>query len=131
VVKALGSDFAEFFSDAPADHCPAFSAAAMRTISDAHRTYVMLLPSQRDMRFAMMHETISPAERRTQWEVHDVDLGGCVLAGGPARLEMDRAGSWTLKVGDAFYIRAGQRHRLSNLGKSDLKLITVVDPPRY
>ena len=132
VLKAMRSDFAEFFSDRPdTQYSPVFGAADMRTIEDAHRRYVLLLDNQRDLRFQMVRETISPAERRSQWEVHDVDLGGHVLEGGPARLEVDRAGGWTLNAGDAFYIRAGQRHRLTNLSKTPLELITVVDPPRY
>jgi transcriptional regulator with XRE-family HTH domain len=131
VLKAMRSDFTEFFSGDSSDPCPAFPAADMRTIEDAHRRYVLMFPNQRDLRFEMIHETIHPSERRSQWEVHDIDLGGHVLEGGPARLEVDKVGAWTLRAGDAFYIRAGQRHRLANLGVSPLKLITVADPPRY
>jgi len=131
VLKAMRSDFAEFFSGQSADYCPVFPAGGMRTIEDARRRYVLLFPNQRDLRFEMVHETISPAERRGEWEVHDIDLGGQILEGGPARLEVDKVGAWTLRAGDAFYIRAGQRHRLSNRSDSPLKLITVADPPRY
>jgi quercetin dioxygenase-like cupin family protein len=131
VLKAMRSNFAEFFSGNSTGFCPVFAAAGMRTIEDANRRYVLLFPNQRDLRFEMVHETISPKERRSEWEAHDIDLGGQVLEGGPARLQIDKVGAWTLRAGDAFYIRAGQRHRLANLGGSPLRLITVADPPRY
>jgi len=63
--------------------------------------------------------------------VHDLDLGGQVLSGGAAELEIERVGKFPLGEGDSFYIKGGQKHRLRNLGKTPLKLITVADPPRY
>ena len=38
---------------------------------------------------------------------------------------------WTSRQGDSFYIKAGFKHRLVNLGKRAIKQITVMDPPRY
>lgn len=132
VLKALGTDFAEFFADAPkGERAPVFPAAEMRTINDAHREYSLLFPRRRDLRFEMIHETISPSKAGSEWETHDFDLGGVVLEGGPARIEIDGQGEWRLSEGDAFYITAGLRHRATNLGDRPLRLITVADPPRY
>ncbi|MCK4591199.1 MAG: helix-turn-helix domain-containing protein [Candidatus Latescibacteria bacterium] len=132
VLKALGTDFAEFFSH-PAGKtlAPVFDAKEMRHVSDERREYVFLLPKRQDIRFEMVHETIVPDEIESEWEVDDCDIGGVILSGGPARLEIEAAGQWTLRKGDAFYIKAGDRHRLVNLGKRVLKQITVMDPPRY
>ena len=63
--------------------------------------------------------------------MHDCDLAGVVLSGGPSRLEFEGIGEWTLKVGDAFYVKAGTKHRQVNLGKRDLKQVTVMNPPKY
>lgn len=83
------------------------------------------------MRFEMVHETIGPGEKKPQWEVHDCDLGGVILSGGPGQLEIEGLGGWTIRRGDSFYIKAGFKHRLVNLGKRAIKQITVMDPPRY
>ncbi|MFH1006191.1 MAG: XRE family transcriptional regulator [Candidatus Latescibacterota bacterium] len=131
VLKALGTDFASFFGSEREPENPVFVSGEMHSVSDAHRAYVFLIPKRPDMKFEMVHETIAPTETEAEWEVHDCDIGGVVLSGGPARLEIEAAGAWTLKRGDAFYIKAGSGHRLVNLGKRALTQITVMDPPRY
>ena len=132
ILKALGTTFAEFFvNSAEQDQLPVFYSKDMRNISDKERIYTFLFPRRLDMRFEMVHETISPAERQGDWEVHDCDVGGVIMSGGPARLEMDGQGQWELRKGDSFYIKAGYKHRLMNLGKRPIKQITVYDPPQY
>ena len=132
VLKALETDFAEFFAGAPGmDDSPAFHAADMRTIEDIHRRYVLLFPKRDDLRFEMIHETIAQSETESEWEIHDFDMGGLVLEGGPVGLEIEGEGEWTLNEGDAFYVKAGLKHRATNLGDKPLNLITVAHPPRY
>jgi transcriptional regulator with XRE-family HTH domain len=132
VLKALGTDFAEFFaSSAEGAESPVFSSKEMRSVADKHREYVFLLPKRPEMRFEIIGETISASESRSEWEVHDCDVGGVILSGGPARLEIEGQGEWRLGRGDSFYIKAGFKHRLINLGKRAIKQITVMDPPRY
>ena len=132
VLKALGTSFAEFFAPLPAaDESPVFPAAEMRTVEDAHRQYTLLLPHRADLKFEMVHETLSPAEADSEWETHECDVGGVILHGGPARLEIEGRGEWTLRRGDTFYVAGGQRHREINLGKRPLKQITVWYPPKY
>ena len=132
ILKALGTDFAEFFvSTTEQDGSPVFHARDTRTIEDAHRKYTLLFPKRKDFRFEMIRETIAPSETESEWETHDVDMGGVVLNGGPVRLEIEGEGEWRLTRGDAFYIKAGLKHRATNLGSKPLKLITVADPPRY
>ena len=132
VLKALGTDFAEFFANSAEDtESPVFSCKEMRSVADKHREYIFLLPKRQDLRFEIIHETIAPSESKGEWEVHDCDVGGVILSGGPAQLEIEGEGQWSLRQGDSFYIKAGFKHRLLNLGKRAIKQITVMDPPRY
>lgn len=133
ILKALGSDLHEFFSERQSspDVSPVFSMAAMKTARDRHREYTWLFPRSRGFRFSMLRETIRAGEDKGQWETHDFDMGGLVLAGGPLRLELKGTGVWEVREGESFYIKAGVRHRSSNAGGEPLNLITVADPPRY
>lgn len=132
VLKALGTDFAEFFAHSAENaRTPVFSSKEMRSVADEHREYIFLLPKRKDIRFELIHETIAPSESKSEWEVHDCDVGGVILSGGPARLEIEGEGQWRLRQGDSFYVKAGSKHRLINLGKRAIKQITVMDPPRY
>lgn len=132
VVKALGSDFAEFFTaSTEKSSSPVFSSKTMRGVSDKNRKYVFLFPRRRDIRFEMVRETIAASESKSQWEVHDCDVGGVIISGGPARIEINESGKWILRQGDSFYVKAGLKHRLVNSGKREMKLITVMYPPRY
>ncbi len=132
ILRALGTDFAEFFtSNASADSSPVFLGEEMKAIEDAHRKYQLLLPKRADIGFEMLHERIAPSETETAWEAHDCDFAGVLLRGGPARLELDSGEHWPVRKGDAFYIKAGQKHRLCVTSKRTVELITVWYPPRY
>jgi len=132
VLKALGTDFADFFSNSQENpQSPVFPSKEMRSVADKFREYVFMLPKRQEMRFELIHETIAASESKSEWEVHDCDVGGVILSGGPARLEIEGEGQWSLRRGDSFYVKAGYKHRLTNLGKRAIKQITVMDPPRY
>ncbi|MHB0946160.1 MAG: helix-turn-helix domain-containing protein [Sedimentisphaerales bacterium] len=132
ILKAMGSNFNEFFSDRlPDPQVPVFSRAEMRSFNDVHREYTLLFPKRAGMRFEMILETISHSEKIVEWEVHDCDLGGIVLSGQQATLEIAGIGKWNLSKGDAYYIPAGSKHRLINSGEQPLKQVTVVSPPKY
>ena len=132
ILKALGSNFNEFFSSqTPDPQSPVFPAGAMRSINDVHREYTLLFPKRTDMRFEMVLETISHSEKKAEWEVHDCDIGGTILSGQSATLEIAGIGKWPLSKGDAYYIPAGSKHRLVNNGKRPLKQVTVASPPKY
>ena len=132
LLRALGTDFVEFFANADVSKQePVFPCSQMHAIEDAHRRYVLLLPKRDDLQFQMVRETILPSESEAEWEVHDVDIGGVVLEGGPLCLEIEGVGEWRIQPGDAFYVRAGWNHRASHVGDSPAELITVAYPPRY
>ena len=132
VLSALGTGFQDFFAGAQApSEEPVFRRAGRREARDAHRRYEFLFPQRADVRFELVSETIAATEGRVQWETHDCDMGGVVLSGGPARLEIEGVGEWELRRGDAFYVKAGQKHRATNRGRTSLRLITAWYPPRY
>jgi len=133
ILKALGVSFAEFFSGTmPSDQKPVYSFKNMESIKDEYREYTFMLPRRTDIRFGMVYETISPGEDgNVEWESHNYDLGGVIISGGPAKLEIEEQGSWMVKKGDAYYVKAFSKHRLVNTGKKPLKQITVMDPPVY
>ena len=132
ILKALGTSFAEFFANSNGpSQTPVFARKQMHSAADKHRQYVFLTPAREDMKFQMVHETIAASEAQTEWEVHECNVGGVILSGGPGRLEIEGQGEWTVRKGDSFYIKAGQKHRLVNLGKRPIKQITVMDPPKY
>jgi len=132
ILKALGTDFADFFSSANAsEKLPVFPASKMRSIKDRHRRYTLLFPKRDDLKFEMVSERIAPSETEPEWETHDFDIGGVVLDGGPLRLEIEGLGEWELTADNAYYIKAGQTHRATNLGDKPVEQITVAHPPRY
>ena len=90
VLSALGTGFQDFFAGAQApSEEPVFRRAGRREARDAHRRYEFLFPQRADVRFELVSETIAATEGRVQWETHDCDMGGLVLSGGPARLEIE------------------------------------------
>jgi quercetin dioxygenase-like cupin family protein len=132
ILKALGTNFADFFANSgESPDKPVFAGKQMKHITDGHREYALLLPKRGDMRFEMVHETILQKESKVEWEVHDCDVGGIILTGGPARLEIEGQGEWTVRKGDSFYIKSGLKHRLVNHGNRPLMQVTVMAPPRY
>jgi transcriptional regulator with XRE-family HTH domain len=100
MLRALGTDFANFFNSTGEDkiESPVFLAQSMQTIEDAHRKYTFLLPRREDFRFEGVMETIAHTEKEPEWEQHDCDMGGVVLEGGPVRLEIEGQGQWTMNA---------------------------------
>lgn len=132
ILKAMDCNFNEFFSDQQLDpQIPVFHSNTMRKMNDANREYTLLFPKRAGMLFEMILETISRSKEDVEWETHGCDLGGIVLSGQQATLEIADLGKWNLAKGDAYYIPAGSKHRLINNGKQPLKQITVVSPPKY
>lgn len=132
ILRALGTDFLELFAEASGRQSPpVFPARDMHGVSDEFRKYIFLLPRRRHIKFEMVREMISPEEGTSEWDVHDADMGGVVLSGGPRVLEIEGVGKSTLRKGDSFYLNAGMKHRLINTGKQPMSLITVFYPPRF
>ena len=127
ILKGLKTDLAEFFSNSalPPDKS-VYRSDELRVLSDENRQYVFLIPKRSDVKFEFIHETIMKTDNETEWDAHDSDLGGYILSGGAAKLEIKEVGEWTLKKGDSFYVKANQTHRLYATSKKAIKLITVL-----
>lgn len=132
ILKSLGSDFASFFARRGEEtSSPVYRANEMARVTDSQREVVLAFPRSAAIRFAMSKETIPAGEIEVEWETHDCDVGGVIISGGPLVVEIAGIGHWEARKGDAFYIRAGQRHRGRNIGAGPLKMICTYDPPRY
>jgi transcriptional regulator with XRE-family HTH domain len=132
ILKALNTDFADFFSsEQTLDHAPVFAHEDMATISDKFRKYTLVFPKREDIQFSISMETITSLEDECEWEVHDCDVGGVVLSNKRAKIEVEGQGEWPLAQGDAFYIKAGSKHRLVNLENTPMNLVTVYYPAKY
>jgi mannose-6-phosphate isomerase-like protein (cupin superfamily) len=106
-----------------------FPPVGMETAQDKTRKYLFVFPRRKGIKFEIVLETILPGE--AEWEVHDCDIGGIVLSGGPLKLEIENNGVSLLRAGTAFYIPKGLKHHGSDMGRKPLKLLTVFCPPRY
>ncbi|OHB59720.1 MAG: hypothetical protein A2Y12_14785 [Planctomycetes bacterium GWF2_42_9] len=131
ILSALDTNFMDFFSsDQEAGSAPVFASEAMQKISDGNRTYVLVFQRKHDIKFEIIMETIFSTKKQIAWEVHDFDVGGVMLSGRRACLEVEGLGEWLLAQDDSFYIPANQKHRLTNLDESPIRLITVYYPAR-
>jgi len=95
-----------------------------------NRMGTMLFAPTANTKFAMSKGNIPCNEKDVEWETHDFDIGGVVISGGPMRLEIDGQGEWDVRVGDAFYVKAGLKHRGRNLGQKPIKLICAYSTPQ-
>lgn len=93
ILQALDTNFSDFFAapDEP-EAAPVFRIGDMSTIRDLHRTYRLLFPKRDDLRFEMLFETLAASEASAEWETHAFDVGGVIVDGGPARLEIEGRG---------------------------------------
>lgn len=132
LLRAMGTNFTDFFGAmAPETTEPVFRASEAHAIDDKREHAVFHFPKRHDIKFDIMQAWVQPSKSKVVWETHDFDLGGVILEGGPFRLEIKTVGTWVLNKGDAFYIKAGLKHRGINLGKQPLHRVTVACPPKY
>lgn len=132
LLRAMGTNFTDFFGAlAPATTASVFRGSKAHTVDDKLRHAVFHFPKRQDLKFEIMEGWMQPSKSAVVWETHDFDLGGVILEGGPIRLEIKTVGHWMLNKGDAFYIKAGLKHRGINLGKQPMHQVTVASPPKY
>jgi len=131
ILGALGTDLASFFTGEPEQReGPVFAREHMRRVSDQERNYTIVFPRSSNIAVEMFDEHIYPAGRRPEFEKLECDVAGYIISG-TLVLEIKGRGRETLRPGDAFYIRKGQRHRGFAAGEEPVRLITVYHPPTY
>lgn len=133
LLKALGTDFAGLVAtlEKPVAQSPVFAGASMPVLSDRLRRYSLVLPRRAEIPMQIIDETIERTDRDSDWEVHEFDLAGYLIKGGPLTLEIEGQGTWRIQVGDAFHVRRGLRHRASNAGGTAARLLCVTVPAEY
>jgi len=131
VLVALGTDLGTFFADnGTKTEDYVIRRDAMRSVTDATRRYVFLLPRRHDVQVEFVEECFEPGES-PEFEVISSDLAGYVVEGDMI-LELEGEEQQLLKTGDAFYAPAGRPVRGSSAHKDRaVKLIAVYVPPRY
>lgn len=131
VLVALGTDLGSFFADnGTRTEDYVIRREAMRSVTDATRRYVFLLPRRPDVQVEFVEECFEPGES-PEFEVISSDLAGYVIEGDLV-LELEGEEQQLLRAGDAFYVPAGRPVRGSSAHKTrPVKLITVYVPPRY
>jgi len=125
ILEALDVQVAHFFGngDPPGDGV-VFRKRSMRALQEVDRTWWYAFPERRDLKMVLTYEEYAPLSRVTEEEAHRTDLCGYVLEGA---LTLDLTDSTTVEAvaGDAFYLRAGQRHVARNAGEATLRLVVV------
>jgi len=127
ILKGLGTDLAEFFSCSTENKDKTvFHGDEMQTIADENREYKFLIPKRANIQFEFLYEVIQKSKKETEWETHKGDLGGVIISGGTAILEIQGKGCWTIKKGDSYFIKAGETHRLYAHSKRPVKQVTIL-----
>ena len=130
ILEAFGSTFGEFFEETYRPMVkPVFPAKDMKLINDTYRKYTFLLPKRKEIKVQLVLEEIKSKDN-PEMEIHQFDVGGYLLKGGPLELEIEDEGKWKINPGDAFYIPTGYKHRVLNRNKK-ATLLTCYYPGKY
>ena len=126
VLEALGTDVVTFFGALSVDDdLPVvFPKKEMRSLEGKDRTFWYAFPGHRDVQLVLAYEEYQPGSKVREEEEHPVDLCGYVIDG-VLTIELTGRENTVARKGDAFYIRAGQRHVSSNHGNKLLRLVVV------
>lgn len=125
VLEALGTDVVTFFGGLSADaELPVvFPRKDMRPLEGNDRTFWYPFPAHRDVQLVLTYEEYLPGSKVREEEKHPSDLCGYVIDGA---LTIETSGVvHQARKGDAFYLRAGQRHVSTNTGSKVLRLVSV------
>lgn len=131
VLTALGTSLTEFFSgEDQGGEGPVFARERMRTVTEAERTYTILLSKRPGVQVEMFDEQIRPSGKKPEYSKLKCDVAGYVLSG---TLVLDVKGEEkrTLRTGDAFYVNKGTVHRGYAVDDKAVRLITVSYPASY
>lgn len=126
VLEALGTDVVTFFGGLAGDaELPlVFPRKSMRALEGKDRTFWYAFPAHRDANLVLTYEEYQPGSKVREDEQHPVDLCGYVIEG-TLTIEAFGRGTYQARKGDAFYLKAGQRHISTNEGTKVLRLVVV------
>lgn len=125
IVNALGLDMATFFNGTASHHDgPVFLREHMKVLTGPERTYTVIFPKVKEIKFEMLDETFMSGKPLPPFSVFQSDIAGYIISGTLA-LEIRDQPTRTLRVGDAFYVPRGVEHRGYALGEDSARAITL------
>lgn len=127
LLHAMHVDLDEFFSNGSGHDLSeqiAFRRSEMSTSQDAERKQYFAFPRHPEIKAEMTYEEHLPLTKISEKEASRSDAFGMVLSG---EMTLEVVGKETVKVksGDAFYIKAGWHHIVSNQSDEILRLLCV------
>lgn len=127
IVESMDIELYEFFQDGtgddPSDRI-VFPRANMAVSEDEEHTWYFAFPKHPDIGAQLSYEEYMPKTRRLEKTSHKGDILGMVLEG-ELTLEVNGRGTFKVRPGDAFYVKAGVAHRPINHGDAQVKLVTT------
>ena len=131
ILNALQTNLQNFFGGSGViPSGPILRREDMRSISDQDRTYIILLPGRDDLQIGMLDEHLNPDCPRPVWETLQCDISGYLLSGS-LQIELPDEEPQTLRPGDAFYFKQGEKHRCWAVGDTPARVISACHPAKY
>lgn len=96
----------------------------MAMSEDDEHLWCYAFPKHPDIRMELTYEEYQPHTRLTESESHKGDICGMVLSG-ELTIDVQGKGIFVAKKGDAFYIKAGEKHVSRNDGDKVLKVVAA------
>ena len=101
-----------------------FKRKDMKALESIDRTWLFTFPPEPDIKVVMTYEEYNPHTKAKELEWHNNDMMGYVISG-EFTVELPGKGEFVAKKGDAFYLKAGTEHIVSNSGDRVLKMLVV------
>lgn len=130
IVRALGTNLAEFFSETASEPIiyPRLEAIAMVDESLGHTMHFLIGNAQKlDMEPIMLD--VEPKGRSKTYDPFEGQSFGYVLKGS-LKLHLGD-GTFALKKGDSFYFEADGPFYIENQGKESGQLLWILSPPYF
>ena len=128
LLAAMDVNIYEFFRHRPASDPSeqvVFRRAEMAVMHDDDRRWWVAFPRHPDIGVELTDEEYRPHTQITEKETFRGDICGLVVAG-ELTLEVVNRGVFTVRAGDAFYVKAGHLHAGRNDGDQLLRIVSVL-----
>ncbi len=126
ILESLDIDMYEFFLD-KLDKDPSeqivFKKSDMAVSEDDERKWCYAYPKHPNIKMELINEEYIANLQHVEEEAHKTDIGGLIISG-ELTLDIKDQGTFMLKAGDAFYIKAGQIHSVRNESGKTLKIVS-------
>ncbi len=129
ILDVLGVSISEFFAERPALQV-VFGEESRVIAGDEQGLKVeLLVPGAQNRTMDPALVTLQPGETMAEQPFHEGEEFGYVLTG-RIELSLDDK-TYTVRRNECFYFPSDHRHRVSNPGKTEAKILWVVSPPTF